>query len=69
MLRKDRSITKKMITMQMLEKGRMGRPEKRWLDNIRQDMTDYNMTDELAENRSMWHRKIKVGPLLQGRGL
>ena len=26
------------------------------------------MTEEMAENRSLWHMKIKAGPLLQGGG-
>ena len=45
-------------------KEKKGRPKKRWLHNIREDMTVYNMTEEMAENRSVWHVKIKASPLL-----
>ena len=32
-------------------------------------MKGKNMTEDMAENRSLWHMKIKVGPLLHGGGL
>ena len=41
--------------MQMQGNIRRGRPKNRWLDNIRADMKEYNMTEEMAENQSMWH--------------
>ena len=37
--------------------------------NIREDMKEYNMTEEMTENWSVWHMKIKAGPLLYGGGL
>ena len=43
--------------------------QKRWLDYITEDMKEYNMTEEMAENRSVWHMQIKAGQLLQGGGL
>ena len=50
-------------------KEKKGRPKKRWLDNIREDMKEYKMTEDMAQNRSEWHVKIKTGPLLHGGGL
>ena len=50
-------------------KEKKGRPNKRWLDNIREDMKEYKMTEDMAQNRSVWHVKIKAGPLLHGGGL
>ena len=32
-------------------------------------MDEYSMTEEMAENRSVLHMKIKAGPLLHGGGL
>ena len=34
-------------------------------------MKEYNMTEEMVENRSVWHShmKIKAGPLLHGGGI
>ena len=65
----DRPTTKKMLNMQVQGKRRMGRPKKRWLDNIREDMKEYKMTEDMTQNRSVWHVKIKAGPLLHGGGL
>ena len=36
-------------------KEKKGRPNKLWLDNTREHMKEYNMADEMAENRSVWH--------------
>ena len=29
-------------------------------------MKEYNITEEMARHRSIWHMKIKAGPLLHG---
>ena len=34
--------------------------EKRRLDNIQDDMKEYNVTEEMAENQSLVHVKIKT---------
>ena len=34
--------------------------------HICDDMKEYNMTEEMAENQSVWHMKTKAGPLLHG---
>ena len=34
-------------------------------DNIREDMKEYNMTEVMAESRSLWHMKKKASPLLK----
>ena len=31
-------------------KRRRWRPKKRWLDNIGEDMNEYNITEEMVEN-------------------
>ena len=69
-LRKEgEDTTKKMLNMQVQGNRRRGRPKKRWLDNIREDMKEYKMTEDMAQNRNVWHVKIKAGPLLHGGGL
>ena len=51
-------------------KEKKGRPKKeRWLDNFRDDMKEYKMTKDMAQNRRVWHMKTKAGPLLHGGGL
>ena len=44
-------------------------PNNRWLGNIRDDMKEYKMTKDMAQNRSAWHMKTKAGSLLHGGGL
>ena len=56
--------TKKMLNIQVQGKRRRGMPKKGWIDNIRDDMKEYNMTEEMAQDRSVWHMKTKAGPLL-----
>ena len=64
-LRKEGEDTpKKMLNMQVRGKRRRGRPKKRWWDNIREDMKEYKMTEDMAENGSVW--PTKAGPLLHG---
>ena len=36
--------------IQVQGERRRGRPKKGWLDNIREDMKEYNMTQDTAEN-------------------
>ena len=64
-LKKEREeTTKNMINVQVQGKRRSGRPKKRWLDNIRDDMKDYKVTKCMAQNRSAWHMKTNAGILL-----
>ena len=59
-----------MLNMQVQLNIRRGRPNKRLLDNIREDMKEYKMTEDIAaQNRSVWHVKIKAGPLQHGGGI
>ena len=58
--------TTKMFNMQVQGKRRSGRPEKRWLHTIGDDMNEYKMTKDMANNRIAWHVDTKAGPLLLG---
>ena len=35
-----------------------GRPRKTWLDNVREDMRAWNLTDDMTEDRQMWKNAI-----------
>ena len=59
----------RLYPMQVQGKRRRGRPKKRWLENIREDMKEFNVTEEMVESRSVWHMKIKAGPLLHRGGI
>ena len=59
------NIARKMITNCGGEGKERGRPNKRWLDDIREDTKEYDMTEVMAENLSMWHMmNINADPLL-----
>ena len=47
-------------------KEKKRRPNKRWLDNTADDMKEYKMTKDMAQNRIAWHMKATAGPLLHG---
>ena len=37
--------------------------------NIREDLKEHNMAEEMTNKRSVWHMKIKACPLLHGGGI
>ena len=39
----------------------VGRPKKRWLDNIKLDMAALNISENLTANRSTWWAAVKTG--------
>ena len=50
----------KMLNMQVQGNRRTGRPKKIRL-NIRDDMKEYKITEDMARNRSVWPMKTKAG--------
>ena len=46
-----------------------GRPKLRWTDNNREDMTTYELTADMTENRQYWKMMVKAGPRISGDGL
>ena len=58
-----------MVTMKVQGKRRRETLNKRWLDNIREDMKKYNITKDMAENRSAWHMKSKADTILHDGGI
>ena len=48
---------------------RRGRPRLRWIDNNREDMTKYELTADMTENRQYWKMMVKTGPQRSGDGL
>ena len=55
--------TKNMLDMKVQGKGR---PKKRWQDNMRDDMKEYQLSEDMAQNRSVWHMKTKADQSLHG---
>ena len=46
-----------------------GRPRLRWTDNNREDITKYELTADMTENRQYWKMMVKTGPRRSGDGL
>ena len=38
------------------------RPKTRWMDNINGDMTKFQLTEDMAQDRKHWMTKIMAGP-------
>ena len=50
-------------------KRRRGWPRLRWVDNNREDMTKYELTADMTENRQYWKMMVNTGPQICGDGL
>ena len=61
-LRKDAGyIGRRMLTMELPGKRKRGRPKRRFMDAVREDMTSVDVTEEDAEERADWRRRIRCG--------
>ena len=49
--------------MELLGKMRWGRPKRRFMDAVREDMAVVEVTKEYAEDRDKWRWKIRCGDL------
>ena len=67
--RSERSNSRKVMDMDVTGKRRRGRPRLRWTDNNREDMTKYELTADMTENRQYWKMMVKTGPRRCGDGL
>ena len=46
--------------MKVLGKRRRGRPKRRWLDNIKNDLSERELPGEEAQDRVQWRRLIRI---------
>ena len=67
--REEDNLSRKMMDMVVPGKRRRGRPRLRWTDNNREDMTKYELTADMTENRQYWKMMVKTGPQRSGDGL
>ena len=63
------NLSRKVMDMDVTGKRRRGRPRLRWKDNNREDMTKYELTADMTENRQYWKMMVKTGPRRCGDGL
>ena len=61
-LRKDDGyIGRRMLRMEFPGKRKWGRPKRRFMDVVKEDMAEVEVTDEDTEDRSNWRWKICCG--------
>ena len=67
--KRSRQPIMKMMDMVVPGKRRRGRPRLRWTDINREDMTKYELTADMTENRQYWKMMVKTGPQRSRDGL
>ena len=61
-LRKDDGyIGRRMLRMELPGKRKRGRPKRRFMDVVKEDMAEVEVTEEDAEDRRNWRWKIHCG--------
>ena len=61
-MRRDQEyVGRKMMKMELPGKRRRGRPKRRFLDVVKEDMQDVGANDTDIENRKMWRMMIHCG--------
>ena len=53
------SITKRVMVMEVPGKRKIGRPKRRWLDNIKNDLLERELSGEEAQDRAKLRRLIR----------
>ena len=67
-LRKDDGyIGRRMLRMELPGKRKRGRPKRRFMDVVKEDMAEVEVTEEDIECRSNWRWKIRCGDPLMGK--
>ena len=59
----DGYIGRRMLRMELPGKRKRGRPKRRFMDAVREDMAEIEVTEEDAEDRNKWKWEIRSGPL------
>ena len=54
------NLSRQMMDMVVLGKRRRMRPQLRWTANNRKDMTKYELTADMTENRQYWKMMVKL---------
>ena len=57
--REDEYVGKRVMVMKMPEKRRKGRPKQRWLDNIRNNLSERELLGEEVQDQIKWRRLIR----------
>ena len=57
--REDEYVGKRLMVMEMPGKRKRGRPKRRWLDSIRNDLSERELSREGTQDRAKWRRLIR----------
>ena len=61
-MRRDQEyVGRKMMEMELPGKRRRGRPKRRFLDVVKEDMKEVDVKETDTEDRKMWRKKIRCG--------
>ena len=56
-----------MLRMELPGKRKRGRPKRRFMDVVKEDMAEVEVKEEDADDRSNWILKIRCGAPLMGK--
>ena len=57
----DGYIGRRMLRMELPGKRKWGRPKRRYMDVVKEDMAEVEVTEEDTVDRNNWRRKIRCG--------
>ena len=57
--REEEYVCKRVVVMEVPGKRRRGRPKRRWLDKIKNDLSEIELSGEKAQDRVQWMRLIR----------
>ena len=57
----DGYIGRRMLRMELPGKRKRGRPKRRFMDVVKEDMAEVEVTDEDTVDRRNWRKKIRCG--------
>ena len=59
-------VGRRLLEMEIPGKRRRGRPKRRWIDTVKEDLRELELDEEEWKNREEWRRKIRCGDPEQG---
>ena len=58
---KQHDIGRRMLRMELPGKRKRGRPKRRFMDVVKEDMAEVEVTEEDTVDRRNWRKKIRCG--------